>query len=148
MRIITLTAIGLILIVAVATFVGLSPQQVRVPVRPAPAMPLRATITIAPTDDALTFARFGEGTAARTIVVTRYQDGVVTGVDLMPQLKPGEDAIAAYSRLGYEAIAAFVAETKASVSQDAATLAVPVDLRAVHAAVATNCSPSAPMAQI
>ena len=52
MRIITLPAIGLMLVIAVATLVGLSPQQVRVPVRPAPATPLRATITIAPTDEA------------------------------------------------------------------------------------------------
>ena len=63
---------------------------------------------------------------------------MVTGIDLAPSLRPGEDAIAAYDRLSYEAIAAFIAAAKTSVSQDAATLAVPVDLRAVHAAVATN----------
>jgi 2,4-diketo-3-deoxy-L-fuconate hydrolase len=138
MRIISLAAIGLILVIAVATLVGLRPQPVRVPVRPAPATPLRATIAIAPTDKALTFARAGEGAAAQTIVVTRYQDGIVTGVDLTPQLQPGEDAIAAYNRLGYDAIVAFVAAAKTNVRHEATTLAVPVDLRAVHAAVATN----------
>jgi 2-keto-4-pentenoate hydratase/2-oxohepta-3-ene-1,7-dioic acid hydratase in catechol pathway len=71
-------------------------------------------------------------------VVSRYQDGVVTGVDLSPLMKSGEDAIAAYNRLGYEPIAAFVTAAKANVSHEAASLAVPVDLRAVHAAAATN----------
>jgi 2-keto-4-pentenoate hydratase/2-oxohepta-3-ene-1,7-dioic acid hydratase in catechol pathway len=57
---------------------------------------------------------------------------------LTPLFRPDEDAIAAYNRLGYKAIAAFIAAAKTSVSHDADTLAVPVDLRAVHAAVATN----------
>ncbi|MEI6642122.1 MAG: fumarylacetoacetate hydrolase family protein [Novosphingobium sp.] len=99
---------------------------------------MRATIAIAPPDRALTFARSGAGADAQTIAVTRYRDGVVTGIDLTPLLRPGEDAIAAYKRLGYEAIAGFIAAARRSVSHDAATLAVPVDLRAVHAAVATN----------
>jgi 2,4-diketo-3-deoxy-L-fuconate hydrolase len=138
MRVLSFAAIGLLLVMAVAAFVGLRPQPVRVPARPAPATPLAATIVIAPSDQALTFARAGKGAAAQTIVVTRYQDGVVTGVDLAPLLLPEEDAITAYNRLGYDAIAAFVASAKASVSHEAATLAVPVDLRALHAAVATN----------
>lgn len=138
MRIFSLAITGLLLVVAVAAFVGLRPQPVQVPPRPAPTMPLRASIAIAPPEQALTFARAGHGAAAQTIVVSRYQDGVVTGVDLAALLRPGEDAIAAYNRLGYDAIAAFVAVTRTSVSHDAATLAMPVDLRAVHAAVATN----------
>ena len=89
-------------------------------------------------DDLLQGRDRGRGVAAQTIVVTRYQDGVVTGVDLAPLLLPGEDAIAAYNRLGYDALTTFVASAKISVSLDAATLAVPVNLRALHAAVATN----------
>ena len=138
MRVLSFAAIGLLLVIAVAAFVGLRPQPVRVPVRPAPATPLRATIAIAPTDKALTFARAGKGASTQTIVVTRYQDGLVTGIDLAPLLLSGEDAIAVYNRLGYDAIVAFVASAKASVSLEAATLAIPIDLRAVHAAVATN----------
>jgi 2,4-didehydro-3-deoxy-L-rhamnonate hydrolase len=138
MRLVTLAVIALTLTVTVAAFVGFRPQPVQVPPRPAPTTPQRSTIDIAPSDQALTFARSGEGAAARTFAVSRYQGGVVTGVDLAPLLQPGEDAIAAYNRLGYDAIAAFVAAAKASVSYDAATLAIPVDLRAVHAAVATN----------
>ena len=138
MRVLSFAAIGLLLVILMAAFVGFRPQPVRVPVRPAPATPLRATIAIAPTDKALTFARSGQGAAAQTIVVTRYQHGVVTGVDLAPLLLPGEDAIAAYNRLGHDAIAAFVAAAKTSVRHDATTLAIPIDLRAEHAAVATN----------
>ena len=138
MRILSLAAIGLFLAIAVAAFVGFRPQPVRVPMRPAPTNPLRATIALAPPDTALTFARFGQGAAVQTIVVTRYQDGVVTGVDLAALLLSGEDAIALYNRLGHDAIAAFVAAAKTEVSHDAASLAIPIDLRNVHAAVATN----------
>ncbi|MCF8498368.1 MAG: fumarylacetoacetate hydrolase family protein [Sphingomonadaceae bacterium] len=138
MRIITVTAIALILTAAVAAFVGFRPQVVQLPPRPAPSTPLRATIAIAPSDQALTFARYGEGAKEQTIVVTRYQNGVVTGVDLAPLLQPGEDAIAVYNRLGYNAIAAFVAGARTSVNRDVETLAVPVDLRSLHAAAATN----------
>lgn len=99
MRVFSFVAIGLLLVIAVAAFVGLRPQPVRVPVRPAPATPLRATIAIAPTRKALTFARSGRGVAAQTIVVTSYQYGVVTSFDLTPLLLPGEHAIAAYIRL-------------------------------------------------
>ncbi|MEI6486951.1 MAG: fumarylacetoacetate hydrolase family protein [Sphingomonadales bacterium] len=138
MRIRSMGIIGLVGAIAAAGFVGSRPQPVQVPPRPAPTTALRATIAIARPDRALTFARSGEGAAARTMAVTRYRDGVVTGIDLSPLLRPGEDAIAAYNRLGYEAIFEFVSAAKTSVSHDADTLAVPVDLRAVHAAVATN----------
>lgn len=138
MRILSLLGLGLLLVVAVMALIGSRPQAVRVPPRPAPLAPLQATIAIAPVDQALTFARLGEGAAAKTFVVSRYQDGVVTGVDLSPLMKSGEDSIAAYNRLGYEPIVAFVTAAKANVIQEAATLALPVDLRAVHAAAATN----------
>lgn len=138
MRILSLLGLGLLLVVAVLALIGSQPQAVRVPLRPAPLAPLQATIAIAPVDQALTFARLGEGAAAKTFVVSRYQDGVVTGVDLSPLIKSGEDAIAAYNRLGYEPIAAFVSAAKANVSHEASKLALPVDLRAVHAAAATN----------
>jgi len=138
MRILSLLGLGLLLVVAVLALIGSQPQAVRVPPRPAPLALLQATIAIAPLDQALTFARLGEGAAAKTFVVSRYQDGVVTGVDLSPLMMSGEDAIAAYNRLGYEAIAEFVTAAKVNVSHEAATLALPVDLRAVHAAAATN----------
>jgi len=57
MRIVSFAAIGMLVVVAVTAFVGSRPQPVRVPAWPAPATPLRATIAIAPADQALTFAR-------------------------------------------------------------------------------------------
>ncbi len=138
MRILSLLGLGLLLVVAVLALIGSQPQAVRAPLRPAPLAPLQATIAIAPLDQALTFARLGEGAAAKTFVVSHYQDGLVTGVDLSPLIKSGEDAIAAYNRLGYEPIAAFVSAAKANVSHEASKLALPIDLRAVHAAAATN----------
>jgi 2-keto-4-pentenoate hydratase/2-oxohepta-3-ene-1,7-dioic acid hydratase in catechol pathway len=138
MRILSFLGLGLLLVVAVMALIGSRPQAVRVPPRPAPLAPLQATIAIAPLDQALTFARLGEGAAAKTFVVSSYQDGVVTGVDLSLLVRPGEDAIAAYNRLGYEAIAEFVTATKTNVSHEAAELSMPIDLRAVHAAAATN----------
>jgi hypothetical protein len=89
MRIRSMVTIGLIAVVSAAGFVGSRPQPVRVPPRPAPTTPFRATIAIAPLDRALTFARSGEGSATRTIAVTRYRDGVVTGIDLTPLLRAG-----------------------------------------------------------
>ena len=139
MRILTLLALALVLVIAVTVLIGLRPQQpVRVPPRPAPSAPLQATLAIAPLNQALTFARWGEGGTAKTFVVSSYEDGVVKGFDLSPLLKPGEDAIAAYNRLGYEAIATFVAAAPTQISYEAAALALPVDLRAVHVAAGTN----------
>jgi len=138
MRILSFLGLALLLVVAMMALIGSRPQAVRVPPRPAPLAPLQATIAIAPLDQALTFARLGEGDAAKTFVVIRYQDGVVTGVDLSPLVRPSEDAVAAYNRLGYEAIAEFVTAAKTNVSHEAAKLSMPIDLRAVHAAAATN----------
>lgn len=56
MRILSMTTIGLIAVGAAAGFVGSGPQPVRVPPRHAPTTPLRATMSIAPLDRALTFA--------------------------------------------------------------------------------------------
>jgi 2-keto-4-pentenoate hydratase/2-oxohepta-3-ene-1,7-dioic acid hydratase in catechol pathway len=53
-------------------------------------------------------------------------------------MQPGEDPIGLYNRVGRDGVAAFVAAAETTVSHDAATLALPVDLRAVHVAAATN----------
>jgi 2-keto-4-pentenoate hydratase/2-oxohepta-3-ene-1,7-dioic acid hydratase in catechol pathway len=138
MRLMTISAVLIGLLLALVAMVGLYPAPNKPPPRPAPTTRLSATLEIAPTAEALTFARFGEGATAKTLAVKSYQDGSVSGVDLTSLMQPGEDAIALYNRLGYDRISAFVAEASTAVSHDAATLAVPVDLRNVHAAVATN----------
>ena len=138
MRLMTIAAILACLLFAVAVMIGLNPAPSTPPPRPAPSARLAATLTIAPTQEALTFARFGEGATATTLAVRSYRDGIVSGVDLTSLMQPGEDAIALYNRLGYDRISAFVAGASTTVRQEAATMAVPVDLRSVHAAVATN----------
>ena len=138
MRLRAIAALLIVLPVAAVTLLALQPVKSKLPPRPAPTQPLRASLAIAPLDEALTFARYAEGSALRTLAVQRYQNGVVTGVDLGPLLQPGEDAIGLHNRLGHDATATFIAAAKSSVSHDAATLAIPVDLRQVHAAAATN----------
>jgi 2-keto-4-pentenoate hydratase/2-oxohepta-3-ene-1,7-dioic acid hydratase in catechol pathway len=138
MRLIPIAAVVTGLAVGLVTLVGLNPAQIKAPPRPAPTARLSTSLTIAPTAEALTFARFGEGAEARTLAVTGYQNGSVSGVDLTALMQPGEDAIGLYNRLGYERLSGFIAEAKTAVSHPAATLAIPVDLRELHAAVATN----------
>ena len=138
MRKLSIVGVVIVLVLGLAAVLATKPAALRPPPRPASTQPFRPTIAIAPLGEALTFARFGNGEAARTLAVTRYQNGVVSGVDLTSLIRPGEDAIALYNRIGYGVIEAFVANSSATVSRDAATLAVPADLRGVHAAVATN----------
>jgi len=148
MRLMTIAAGLLGLILAAVVLIGLNPSTTKPPPRPAPSARLLASLAIAPPAEALTFARFGEGVEARTLAVRSYQNGSVSGVDLAPLMRPGEDAIALYNRLGYDRISGFVTEAKATVSHEAATLAVPVDLRAVHSAAATNYSEHANEAKV
>lgn len=94
------------------------------------------TVEIAPADQALTFARDRSG--SRLILVSSYQDGRVTGVDLTAAFGM-VDPIALYTTQGYEAIAAAGAAAdgeRASIALDA--LGMPVDLAASHIAVGTN----------
>ena len=138
MRILSIAGVLIALGLAAAVVVGSRPEPVKPPPRPNATAPLRATLAIAPADEALTFARFADGPGFKTLAVQTYKDGVVGGVDLSPLMENGEDAIGLYNRLGYDAVAAFVASAAATASRDAAALATPVDLRKVHAAVATN----------
>jgi len=138
MRLRSIAALLHLLPVAAVTVLALQPVKATLPPRPAPPEPLRATLAIAPLDDALTFARSMDSSGTSTLAVRRYQDGTVSGVDLAPLMQPGEDAIALYNRLGYDAVAAFIAAGDKDLSRDAATLTVPVELRSVHSAVATN----------
>lgn len=90
-------------------------------------------ITIAPLDEALTFARSGD----KTIVVTAYANDSIQGVDITSLAVAGEDAIDLVNRLGYDAIKDAVA---GGVKMEAgtATLGIPVRLAAKHIAAGTN----------
>lgn len=92
-----------------------------------------ATIEIAPSNAALTFARSGE----RTIAVRSYAAGRVRGVDLSSVMQAGEDAIDLLVRLGYDAVRQASLRGE-EVTLEAATLDVPVRLGEAHIAVGTN----------
>jgi 2-keto-4-pentenoate hydratase/2-oxohepta-3-ene-1,7-dioic acid hydratase in catechol pathway len=138
MRLRSIAVLLLLIPVAAITLLALQPIKATLPPRPAPVEPLRASLAIAPLDEALTFARSSDRSGTSTLAVRRYQDGTVFGVDLTPLMQPGEDAVALYNRLGYDAVAAFIGASGKGATRDAATLTVPVDLRRVHAAAATN----------
>lgn len=101
---------------------------------PAPAAD---RITIAPLDEALTFAVSGAGDKSRLIAVTRYEKGVVEGVDLTADAA-GADPIALLNRAGYDALKATIESRGARVAVDAASLTAPVALGDAHVAVGTN----------
>lgn len=104
-----------------------------------PAGPVRAesppasapSVKIAPTGEALSFARLGR----QTIAVSSYADGRVTG---LPVGEPGEDAISLVNRLGYDGVSALIAAGGTPVSAPVGDLAVPVDLSDRHVAAGTN----------
>jgi 2-keto-4-pentenoate hydratase/2-oxohepta-3-ene-1,7-dioic acid hydratase in catechol pathway len=93
-----------------------------------------ASIQIAPTSVALTFARID----GRTIAVTTYDAGRVRGVAIDTLLAPGEDAITLINRLGYETVQAEIQRAATIVEIDAGELDIPVDLGRQHIAAATN----------
>lgn len=93
-------------------------------------------IAIAPRDEALTFARFGQPGAYRMLLVSAYGSGTVQGIDLTSALDGAPaDPISAYAAHGYDAIADV---SGASVEVAIQDLALPVDLTASHIAVGTN----------
>ncbi len=89
------------------------------------------TISIAPLEAALTFARTADG---RTVAVFAYQNGKITAAPLGVD----EDAISFVNRIGYGAAKGLIETLSARIEIDAATLAVPVDLGEQHIAAGTN----------
>ena len=98
---------------------------------PAATPPPLARVTIAPTDEALTFARSG----GRVLAVTRYEDGRVDGVDL-----GAGDPIALIRVEGWDTLRGRIdaAPASARVSVAARELDVPVDLRDHHVGTGLN----------
>jgi hypothetical protein len=98
---------------------------------PTAAPPPLARVAIAPTDEALTFARAG----GRVLAVTRYEDGRVEGVDLAVG-----DPIALFLAQGYDALRERIDATPAGerVSVAARELGTPLDLRDHHVATGLN----------
>ncbi|WP_353257332.1 fumarylacetoacetate hydrolase family protein [Hyphomonas sp.] len=92
------------------------------------------TILIAPTATALTFARAG----GKTIGVTSYTQGQVSGVALGAVMAPGEDAVDLVNRLGYDAVQSEIERAETSVEIKVSDLEIPVDIGSEHIAAATN----------
>ena len=71
--------------------------------KPSARQPASApNVEIAPTSDALSFARLGK----QTIAVSSYANGRITG---LPVGNSGEDAISLVNRLGYDGVRALIA---------------------------------------
>ena len=83
--------------------------------KPSARQPASApNVEIAPTSDALSFARLGK----QTIAVSSYANGRITG---LPVGNSGEDAISLVNRLGYDGVRALIAAG-----------GTPADWRGVH----------------
>jgi 2,4-diketo-3-deoxy-L-fuconate hydrolase len=99
------------------------------------------SVAIADPENALTFARIGSGGRRRLIAVTRYEAGIVEGVDLSVSLGLDmADPIRVFLEEGYDALLdlALQAEPSARVSVPAGELVIPLDLRDHHIAAGTN----------
>lgn len=96
------------------------------------------TVAIAPLEEALTFARHGEPGAAHVLLVRRYEEGRVFGVDLSAALGSGAmDPIELFLAHGHQGIVDAAAEQD-EVAVSAEALIIPVDLRSRHIAAGAN----------
>jgi 2-keto-4-pentenoate hydratase/2-oxohepta-3-ene-1,7-dioic acid hydratase in catechol pathway len=99
------------------------------------------SLEIARPQDALTFARVGSAGPLRLIAVTRYEAGVVEGVDLSLSLgRHVSDPVRTFLDEGYDALRDRVlrAARGARVSVSAGELVIPLGLRGHHIAAGTN----------
>lgn len=97
-----------------------------------------AELPIAPVAQALTFARSREQGRLRILLVTRYQTGTVTGVDLNRHLPSDTtDPVKLFREHGYEVLAAAATATE-MVTVSADTLEVPFDAREQNIGIGAN----------
>lgn len=98
-----------------------------------------ASVTIAPPEQALTFARFREGEHLRVLLVTNYQDNTITGFNVYRHIGIDEsDPIALFSRLGYAALERAALSGAMQETFAVSALAMPFDPPAHHIAIGTN----------
>jgi len=95
------------------------------------AHPAAAQVDIAPRSDALTFARTGTPGAYALMLVSAYENGIVSGI----AISDADDPITLYAKQGYEALASLDGPAVQVAVED---LTLPVDLTASHIAVGTN----------
>ncbi len=97
------------------------------------------SITIAPPDQALTFARFREDDQLRILLVTKYEHGKVTGFNTHRLLVAGEhDPIALFAKLGYEALERTVWSGDPQQTVEVESLDIPFDTVPENIGIGTN----------
>lgn len=90
--------------------------------------------SIAPTDQALTFARSASG---QVIGVTSYSEGKVRGTDLTEALGSG-DPVDLFNKHGYDKIREAIENNGKSISISTSELGLPADFPVENIAVGTN----------
>ena len=89
---------------------------------------------IAPREQALTFARYRKGTELRTLLVERYEDGVVRGSVLATA---GTGPIALLRQLGYDGVQTLGAQLP-PIEVPEASLSLPFDAGSAHVGIGLN----------
>jgi 2,4-diketo-3-deoxy-L-fuconate hydrolase len=98
-------------------------------------------IEIAPLDKALTFARVLVNNERHIIVVKKFLNGQVEGIDLTLAMNSDvDDPISAYSELGYKGLVKLANDSLAeySITVNVDQLIMPVDLQEKHIAAGLN----------
>ncbi len=98
-------------------------------------------VEIAPLDQALTFARVQARKERHIIVVTKFLNGKIEGVNLTRAMGSHvDDPVTAYIELGYNGLVQLIKDSQSeySLKVSADQLIIPVDLLAKHIAVGTN----------
>lgn len=97
-------------------------------------------VTIAPVTEALTFGRYrGADGALHLLLVTAYEDGLVTGLDVQELGATQEpDPIALFRAVGYDALAELAALGAAEVTVEEAALELPFNAHAHNIGVGAN----------
>ena len=98
-------------------------------------------VDVAPTDQALTFARIMVNNERHIIVVTKFINGKVEGVDLTRAMSSDvDDPISAYAELGYKGVVKLLNDSQAeySITANINQLIIPVDLEEKHIAAGLN----------
>jgi 2,4-diketo-3-deoxy-L-fuconate hydrolase len=96
------------------------------------------SVELAPTELALTFARYDRSGAASLLLVSRVESGVLYGIELedsFPGL--GHDAMALYKAVGHEPLAALLS-IEPSIAVPIAQLVQPMDFNFPFIAAGTN----------
>ncbi len=97
------------------------------------------SVAIASPDQALTFARFREEGQLRVLLVTKYENGLVTGFNLQRDIGTEDsDPISLFNRLGYEALEHLARSDRMQETVAVAKIALPFDTTVANIGIGTN----------